>query len=141
MSDTADAVAAAAEPEFVAWGEGSVAQAKELERRLAESDIQVTLAKPAAKACCGGGCGCGAKLQIMVRKDDVQRVAQVLQGDWLDAVKREGLLSEGSSSLAFGGGLVQLGTPEGSAELVCPACGFSGALINGACGDCGLQLE
>lgn len=126
--------------EIITWGEGSVAQAKELEARLLAEEIPVRLTKPAAKACCGGGCGCGAKLAIEVRRDDVEKIVTVLQGDWLDAVRKEGLLTEGSKAVAFG--LVQLGVPEGTdAALACPACGFQGVLVDGACGDCGLQLE
>ncbi|MFO0601013.1 MAG: hypothetical protein U0228_37235 [Myxococcaceae bacterium] len=117
--------------ELVPCFEGPLAQMRELERQLTAQDIEVELAKPPAKACCGGSCGCSSKLQLLVHKEDLQKVAQLMQQEWLDAVEREGK-----------GGLVQLGTPvaEGQ-EPPCPACGFVGALVEGACGDCGLQLE
>jgi hypothetical protein len=117
--------------QLVPWGEGSVAQAKELERQLLAADIPVVLAKPPPKACCGGGCGCGAKLQVLVREEDGPRVAQVLQTEWVEAVRREGTVTEP---------LVPLRTPQEN-ELVCPACQFVGVLVDGACQDCGLVLE
>ncbi|MDX2014388.1 MAG: hypothetical protein SFW67_29585 [Myxococcaceae bacterium] len=116
---------------LVPYGEGSVAQAKELERQLLAAGIPAMLAKPPAKACCGGGCGCGAKLQILVREDDAPKVAQLLQAEWVEAVRREGTVD---------GGLVALRTPQEN-ELVCPACQFVGMLVDGACQDCGLVLE
>ncbi len=116
---------------LVPYFEGPLQQMRELERQLLEKDIEVELAKPPPKACCAGGCGCGAKLQLLVHEEDVPRVAKLMQAEWLAAVEREGT-----------GGLVPLQTPvaEG-AEPPCPACGFVGPLQSGACGDCGLQLE
>ncbi len=119
------------ESELVPYFEGPLAQMRELERQLTEREIEVELAKPPPKQCCGGSCGCSSKLQLLVRKEDVPRVAQLMHAEWVAAVEREGT-----------GGLVSLGTPvaEG-AEPPCPACGFVGPLQAGACGDCGLQLE
>ncbi len=116
---------------LVPYFEGPLQQMRELERQLSSQDIEVELVKPPPKACCAGGCGCGAKLQLLVHEEDVPRVAKLMQAEWLAAVEREGM-----------GGLVSLGTPvaEG-AEPPCPACGFGGPLQSGACGDCGLQLE
>jgi hypothetical protein len=48
-------------------------------------------------------------------------------GDWHDAFAREGLEP------------VKLDTS--SDELPCPACGTAAPLVEGACSDCGLQLE
>lgn len=119
--------------ELVPYFEGPLQQMRELERQLTEQDIEVELAKPPAKACCAGGCGCGSKLQLLVRQDDVPRVAQLMQAEWLAAVEREGTLGQG---------LVALQTPAATeGEPPCPACGFVGPLQEGACGDCGLQLE
>lgn len=115
--------------------EGAVLQAKEFERQFLARDIAVTLAPPPKKACCGGSCGCGAKLQVLVREGDVQRVAQLMQEEWLEAVRREGTVADAS--------LVPLkveGQAEGG-EPPCPACGTAAPLVAGACSDCGLQLE
>lgn len=120
--------------DFVPFLEGSLQQVREVERQLLDADIEVQLARPPKKACCGGGCGCGAKLQLLVRPEDAPRVAQVMRGEWLEAVRREGTVEA----------LVPLGVGdagEAGGEPPCPACGFVGALVEGACGDCGLQLE
>lgn len=122
--------------QLVPYFEGPLAQMRELERQLTAQDIEVELAKPPPKACCAGGCGCGAKLQLLVHEEDVPKVANLMRAEWLAAVERDT------------GALVKLGTPpaegaEGAAEgePPCPACGFVGPLQAGACGDCGLQLE
>lgn len=119
--------------ELVPFFEGPLQQMRELERQLQAQEIEVELAKPPAKACCAGGCGCGSKLQLLVHKEDVPRVAELMKAEWLAALEREGTMTQG---------LVALQTPvaEG-AEPPCPACGFVGPLQSGACGDCGLQLE
>lgn len=119
--------------ELVPYLEGNVLQAKEFERQLLAQDIPVLLAQPPAKACCGGGCGCGSKLQVLLRKDDVQKVAHLMQAEWLEAVRREGTLDEAA--------LVPLKVLGEGEEPPCPACGFVGPLQEGACADCGLQLE
>ena len=129
--DRPTADAALAGLELVPFAESAVAQARELERMLLANDIPVILAKPPAKACCGGGCGCGAKVQLMVREDDAPKIAKLLQADWLDAVRREGTIDTA---------LVPLRTPA-EHELVCPACQFVGVLVDGMCQDCGLVLE
>lgn len=120
--------------ELVPYFEGPLQQMRELERQLLEQNIDVELAKPPAKKCCGGGCGCSSKLQLLVHEEDVPKVAQLMQAEWLAALEREGTLQQT--------GLVQLQTPAAEgAEPPCPACGFVGPLQAGACGDCGLQLE
>lgn len=117
--------------ELVLLGEGNVQQAKELERQLLANEIPVRLATPDADECCGGGCG--TKLRILVREADVPRVSQLMQSEWLEAVRREGTLDESAMG-------PQKVLAEGE-EPPCPACGFAGPLTEGACADCGLQLE
>ena len=70
---------------LVPYFEGPLQQMRELERQLLEKDIEVELAKPPPKACCAGGCGCGAKLQLLVHEEDVPRVAKLMQAEWLAA--------------------------------------------------------
>jgi hypothetical protein len=115
--------------ELVPVLEAAVSGARELERQLLARDIPVVLAKPPPKACCGGGCGCGSKLQLLVREADVPKVGHLMHGEWLQALEREGLAPAAVTAVAEEG------------ALACPACGFTGALVEGACGDCGLQLE
>jgi len=111
--------------------ETSLQNARELERQLTAHDIEVTLAKPPAKACCGGSCGCGSKIQVLVREEDVPRVQALMQHEWLEAVRREGVDPANLVALKVGE----------SGLLPCPACGFVGEYVGGACGDCGLQLD
>src|SRR4051812_14941960 len=108
--------------QLVPYFEGPLQQMRELERQLLAQDIEVELAKPPPKACCAGGCGCGAKLQLLVHEEDVPRVAKLMQAEWPAAVERDT------------GGLVALNPPalaEGQ-EPPCPACGFVGPLQSGA---------
>lgn len=129
---TADA-ALSTVPELIPFGEASIAQAREMERRLLEGDIPVALAKPPPKACCAGGCGCGGKVQLLIREEDLPKVTQLLHSEWLEAVRREGTLTPEV--------LVQLQLTPTDGEPPCPACTFVGPLKDGACADCGLQLE
>lgn len=122
--------------EFVPCFEGQVAQAREVERNLLDAEIPATLAKPPSKACCSGaGCGCGAKVQVLVREADLEKVSALFRQEWMQAVEREGTVQ-----------LVQLGTDPSTAlgvngEPPCPACGTAAPLVEGACSDCGLQLD
>jgi hypothetical protein len=131
-----DAMTAELGSDLAAVVEGSVAAAREIEALLTERAIPVRLAAKEAAACCGGGCGCGTKLRVMVNAADVPRVRQLLDEAWLDSVRREGVIDDR--------GLVALrsspAAPDAQAEA-CPACGYGGARQAGACGDCGLQLE
>lgn len=125
----------AADAALVPCIEGAIAYAREIERDLLEAEIPALLAKPPTKACCGGGgCGCGAKVQVMVREADLPKVAQLFREAWMDAVQREGTGAE----------LVPMKLPEGAEPVgdpPCPACGTAAPLVEGACSDCGLQLD
>ncbi len=132
MLTSTDVDAALEGAELIPVHEGALPQARALERQLLDLDIPARLGKPPTKPCCGGTCGCGAKVQVLVRAGDTQRVSSVLQAEWLDAVRREGTVE--------GARLVSLKIP-GDGELTCPACSYVGALVAGACADCGLVLE
>ena len=124
--------------ELIPCIEGAVAHAKEVERTLLDAEIPARLAKPPTKACCGsGGCGCGAKVQVMVREEDLPKVAALFRNEWMEAVQREGTLD--------GMGLVPMKVEgqqlDPNAEPPCPACGTAAPLVAGACSDCGLQLD
>ncbi len=128
-----DADARLKDAPLVPCTEASLLYARELEAQLLEAEIAATLAKPPAKACCGsGGCGCASRFQVMVRKDEFEKAIGLFQGEFQEALAREGL----------GQGLVSLGVePEGEGEPPCPACGHAAPLVEGACAGCGLQLE
>ncbi|MBS1153688.1 MAG: hypothetical protein H6Q89_5386 [Myxococcaceae bacterium] len=119
--------------------EGAVAYARELERTLLDAEIPALLAKPPSKACCGsgGGCGCGAKVQVMVREADLPRVAELFRDEWMQAVEREGTI-EGMKLVPM---KVDGAVLDPAADPPCPACGTAAPLVEGACSDCGLQLD
>jgi hypothetical protein len=129
MLTSTDVDAALEGSELIPVNEGDLSHARAVERQLLDLDIPACLGKPPTRACCRGGCGCDAKVQVLVRAGDAQRVASVLQAEWLDAVRREGRIEAAP--------LVPLETP-GDGELTCPACSSVGALVAGACADCGL---
>ena len=90
---------------------------------------------PAAVRQPDDGCGCGKpgggcapKFEVVVREEDVARGAALQRGQWDDALAREGLQP------------VRVHVAE-EGELPCPACGTAAPLVEGACSDCGLQLE
>lgn len=103
-----------------------IGEAKELLAACLDGDIPALLDRG---PCCGSaGCGCAPKLELLVRPDDVPRVAQLLQARWDGMLAREGTL-EGAAEAAA--------QPE---EPPCPACGHVGPLQESACAECGLHL-
>jgi hypothetical protein len=115
--------------EIVACLVAPMGDAKEILAACHDADIDATLSRG---ACCGkGGCGCAPKMQLMVAKGDVPRVARLLQSRWDTLLEREGVEVEAASAAGA--------VPEG--DLPCPACGTAAPLVEGACSDCGLQLE
>ncbi len=119
-----------ADVEVVACAQAALAEAKELRDACLEADIPALLSRA---ACCGsGGCGCAPKLALYARPEDVPRIARLMQTRWQDLALREGTV--GPDSGFVGGGAGSDATP-------CPACGTAAPLVNGACTDCGLQLE
>ena len=59
-------------------------------------------------------------------------VVALLQREWKDLLEREGINPAA----------VKLGVEAGEGEEPpCPACGTAAPLVEGACSECGLQLE
>lgn len=122
---------------------------QEAEKTLADAEVvpcvemQLADARRLVEACLAEGVpavvhreacskpSCSPKFQVLVRPEDTSRVAGLLQQRWLDTLQREGLVPEGQGPLVV---------PE-DGELPCPACGTAAPLVQGACSDCGLQLE
>ena len=69
------------------------------------------------------------KAHLLVEEDDVNRVAQVIRGEWAAALEREG------------NAMVAPTIAADSEHLPCPACGTAAPLDDGCCSDCGLQLD
>ena len=129
--DTEDAEGALADAELVPCLQAAFAEAKELRDACLAAEIPVLLDRG---DCCGqkgAGCGCGPKLQLFARAEDLPRVRDLLQERWIELARREGTDDDDHPALA---------APAGE-ELPCPACGTAAPLVQGACTDCGLQLE
>jgi hypothetical protein len=126
MEDAEDVLADA---ELVACLQAPLPDATELRDACLAADIPVVLDRG---ACCGkGGCGCAPKLELLARQEDVPRVAHLMQERWRALALREGTVDLDHPSVA----------PSEASELSCPACGTAAPRIDGACAECGLQLE
>lgn len=66
-----------------------------------------------------------------MREEDVPRVGALLRREWAEVLEREGVAPAGSIGVEAGEG----------EEPPCPACGTAAPLVEGACSECGLQLE
>jgi hypothetical protein len=67
----------------------------------------------------------------MVRAGDLPRASEVFRARWNQMVESLGIEGGAPPSVVI---------PE-EGELPCPACGTAAPLVEGACSDCGLQLE
>ncbi len=125
--DVRQAAEALQDVELVPCLEGPLASAKEMIAVCLAGGIPALLG---SDPCCETG-GCGPKAQVLVREDDLSKVALLLQERWAESLQREGLA----------GSLPALKAVPAEGEPPCPACGTQAPLAAGACSDCGLQLE
>lgn len=102
---------------------GSIPDMKALRDRCLEAGI------PAVIGCPGGGRSCGPKTHLLIHEDSMPQLQLLLRDEWHDQVAREGLEP------------VRITLDADAEHLPCPACGTAAALVEGACSDCGLQLE
>jgi hypothetical protein len=103
-----------------------LSEAKEILEACLSEDIPALLDRG---GCCGSaGCGCAPKLELLVRPDDVARVAHLLRARWHHLLEREGTVESWP------------GAPDTESDPPCPACGHTAALEAGACAGCGLQI-
>lgn len=113
--------------EVVPCAQASLDYCKELQRTCLDADIPAMIARP--ESCDTGGCS--PRVQLLVREQDLERVATMFNQEWLAMAEREGTVTPSQH--------VPIAEPEG--ELPCPACGTAAPLVSGACSDCGLVLE
>jgi hypothetical protein len=106
---------------------GTIPDMKVLRDRCLEAGI------PALIGCPGGGRSCGPKTHLLIREAEMPRLSVLLRDEWHGELERQGL---GRIDLA-----ALNATAEASEHPPCPACGTAAALVDGACSDCGLQLE
>jgi hypothetical protein len=113
--------------EVVPCCEARMPEAKELLTACLDAEVPALLDRG---ECCGKqGCGCAPKLELLVRPEDVSRVAVVLHTRWQGMLEREGTIDDDQAAA------------DAEGEPPCPACGHTATLVEGACAGCGLQLE
>lgn len=125
-----EALEALGEEELIPLVQGPLAEVKRIWKQCLAQDVPVAIASPS-----GPGCdtrSCATRLSLLVREQDVPKVAALLNRDWKDLLDREG------TDLAGPGVGVEVAEGE---EPPCPACGTAAPLEEGACRECGLQLE
>lgn len=120
--DEQDATDALGEEELVPAIQGSLDDIKKMRDQCLAADIPVAVMAPP---------GPPGKLVLLVREEDIQQVGALLRSQWREQIEREG-----TGSL----GLLGVEAAEGE-EPPCPACGTAAPLVEGACSECGLQLE
>lgn len=102
---------------------GSIPEMKALRDRCLDAGI------PALIGCPSGGASCGSRTHLLVEEGELPRLTALLRDDWHDGLAREGLAP------------IEVAMADGAEHPPCPACGTAAALADGACSDCGLQLE
>jgi hypothetical protein len=100
---------------------GAMNYIREIEERCLDAGIPVAVDRCREKTC-------GTKLSLLVREADLPRVGALLNSEFQAMVEREGT------------DVVKVKITE-EGELPCPACGTAAPLVEGACSDCGLNLE
>ena len=103
---------------------GLLADMKALRDRCLEVGIPAVIGCPP-----GAGKSCGPRTHLLVHEHDVPRLAALLGDDWRSQLELEGLAP------------IAVTADEEAEHPPCPACGTAAPLVEGACSDCGLQLE
>jgi hypothetical protein len=130
-----DALDALEDAEVVTCLTAAIPDAKEVLAACLEEEIPALLDR--GECCSKAGCGCAPKLDLLVRPEDVPRVARLLQRRWHGMLSREGTVETWGPAEPTAGANAE---PTSDAEPPCPACGHSGPLADGACAGCGLHL-
>ncbi len=123
-----------ADAEVVPCVSAGIADIKEVLEACLAANIPAVLDRQES---CGPGQGhpCAPRIDLCVRPDDLPKVMAMMHARWqslLDQEGTEGTLTDETVALADG------------EEPPCPACGTKIPLQNlkdGACPECGLQLE
>ena len=127
-----EALKALEDAEVVPCVSAGIDDAKEVLAACLAEDIPAILDREDG---CGHGKSCSPHIDLCVRPEDVPRVMAMMHARWqslLDQEGTEGTLTDETVALADG------------EEPPCPACGTKIPLQNlkdGACPECGMQLE
>lgn len=145
MSDE-EIIAAMSDEELVTVFEGPLAALRPVHDKLLAAGIPAALREGEELKT---EMGLFIKLSLVVRKDDVTRVAELVGEEYRESLAREGLLDDtmdrhlGADRAGGGNGAGDQG--EGGEEPAettpaCPACGCTEPLVDGECPECGLFL-
>ncbi len=78
---------------------------------------------------CGAHGTCAPRIDLCVRPDDLPKVMTLMRERWQNLLDQEGTLPDYAQAASE------------SEDPPCPACGTAAPLVEGACKECGLQLE
>jgi hypothetical protein len=112
--------------EVVPCVSGGIGDIKEILEACLSAGIPAILDRQES---CGAHGSCTPKIDLCVRQDDLPKVVSLMRERWQSLLDQEGTLAE------------HLAGEGESEELPCPACGVAAPLVEGACKECGLQLE
>lgn len=130
MMSEQEALAELGDAEVVTYARVNLRYGKEVVAACRRAGLPAALTRDAA---CGVG-GCSPKVAVIVRRDDVRRVAALLNSQWAAMARGEGDLDPDLRIAPPGP------AQEATDEPPCPACGTAAPLVEGACSDCGLVL-
>jgi hypothetical protein len=142
MSD-AEIIAALAEEELATVFEGPLASLRPVQEKLLEAGIPAALRQGEELKT---EMGLFIKLSLVVRKEDLPRLIELLGEEYREDLAREGLLGDAPDQMDHPEDPDHeegSGNPDGPGEgkaLACPACGCTEPLVDGECPDCGLFL-
>jgi hypothetical protein len=115
-----------ADAEVVPCVSGGIGDIKEILDACLDAGIPAILDRDDG---CGAGHACTPRIDLCVRPDDLPKIRDLLHSRWQSLLDQEGVLVEEGGALGEG------------EDPPCPACGAPGPLVDGACKECGLQLE
>lgn len=121
-----EALKALEDAEVVPCVSAGIADVKEVLAACLAENIPAILDREQS---CGHGKSCSPRIDLCVRPDDVPKVMALMHARWQSLLDQEGTLTDDAAPLAEG------------EEPPCPACGTKAPLKDGACPECGLQLE
>jgi hypothetical protein len=115
-----------ADAEVVPCVSAGISDIKEILDACLEAGIPAVLDRQDG---CDAGHGCATRIDLCVRPDDLPKVMVMMRERWQGLVEQEGIAIENGAPIAE------------DDDPPCPACGAPGPLAEGACKECGLQLE
>jgi hypothetical protein len=112
--------------EVVPCVSAGITDIKEILEACLAAGIPAVLDRPES---CGSGHACAPRIDLCVRPEDLPKVMAMMHARWQNLLDQEGILVADAGSVGE------------DCDPPCPACGAPGPLADGACKECGLQLE